>query len=258
MLVVAVYLLAPQLADLPSLVDAVRDVDPVWLIPVLLASAATYLGAALGLAGGTPGRVPVGQASAVALAASFVATFAPPGVGQVGLNVRYLQRRGFATPVAVSASAAKEAAVLCVHLTLLVTFALWAGSTDALTRELDSLPSGRTLAIVGAGLVVVVGVVLLLPAVRRLVRRTVVPAVRSSVTAMHDVVSSPAKMVALLGGVVLLPLGYAVCLYFSVRAFGGDTTFVAVALVSLTAGPSPPRRRCREASARWRRCSSRR
>ncbi|MBD5787632.1 flippase-like domain-containing protein [Cellulosimicrobium terreum] len=236
MLVVAVYFLAPQLADLPSLVDAVRDVDPVWLAPVLLASAATYLGAALGLAGGTPGRVPVGQASAVALASSFVATFAPPGVGQVGLNVRYLQRRGFATPVAVSASAAKEAAVLCAHLTLLVTFALWAGSTDALTRELDSLPSGRTLALVGAGVVVVVGVVLVLPAVRRLVRRTVVPAARSAVTAMHGVVSSPSKMVALLGGVVLLPLGYAVCLFFSVRAFGGDTTFVAVALVSLTAG----------------------
>ena len=33
----------------------------------------------LGLAGGTPGRVPVGQASAVALASSFVATFASPG-----------------------------------------------------------------------------------------------------------------------------------------------------------------------------------
>lgn len=236
MLVVAVYFLAPQLADLPGLLDTVKEVDLAWILPVVLASAATYLGAALGLAGGTPGRVPVGQASAVALASSFVATFAPPGIGQVGLNIRYLQRRGFATPVAVSASAAKEAAVLTVHLTLLAAFALWAGTTDALADELAGLPSGRTLALVGLGVVLLVVVAVLVPAVRRLVRDRVVPAVRSSVTAMHDVVTSPAKMVALLGGVVLLPLGYAVCLYFSVRAFDGDAGFVAVALVSLTAG----------------------
>ncbi|WP_418276671.1 lysylphosphatidylglycerol synthase transmembrane domain-containing protein [Isoptericola jiangsuensis] len=236
MLVVAVYFLAPQLADLPGLVEAVRDVDVAWLVPVVLASAATYLGAALGLAGGTPGRVPVGQAAAVALASSFVATFAPPGIGQVGLNVRYLQRRGFPTPVAVSASAAKEAAVLCVHLTLLAAFALWAGTTDALAQEVDSLPSGRTLLLVGGVVVVVVAGAFLVPVVRRIMVERVLPAVRSSATAMHDVVSSPGKMAALLGGVVLLPLGYAVCLYFSVRAFDGDATFVAVALVSLTAG----------------------
>ncbi|WP_402466248.1 lysylphosphatidylglycerol synthase transmembrane domain-containing protein [Isoptericola aurantiacus] len=236
MIVVAVYFLAPQLADLPGLLETVREVDTAWLVPVVLASAATYLGAALGLAGGTPGRVPVGEASAVAVAASFVATFAPPGVGQVGLNIRYLQRRGFPTPVAVSASAAKEAAVLTVHLTLLAAFALWAGTTDALARELEGLPSGRTLGLWGLGAAVVVGAVFVVPAARRLVRERVVPAVRSSVTAMHEVITSPAKMIALLGGVVLLPLGYAVCLYFSVRAFDGDVGFVAVALVSLTAG----------------------
>ena len=54
---------------------------------------------------------------------------------------------------------------------------------------------------------------------------------------MRIVVSSPVKLVTLLLGVSLLPLGYAFALYFSVRAMGvGSTTFVAVALVSLTAG----------------------
>ena len=117
---IAVYFLAPQFADLPRSIDALGGADPWWAGAVLLASAATYIGAALGLAGGTPGRVPVGEAGSVALASSFVATFSPPGVGQVGLNIRYLQKRGFATPVAVSASAAKETAVFVVHLLLLV------------------------------------------------------------------------------------------------------------------------------------------
>lgn len=236
MLAAAVYFLGPQLADLPGMLTAVRQAEASWLPAVLLASAATYAGAALGLAGGTPGRIPVGEAGAVALASSFVATVAPPGVGQVGLNIRYLQKRGFATPVAVSASSAKEAAVLMVHLLLLVVFAFWAGSTGALAEELDRLPPLSIIAAAAGGLLVLLGVVLALPRVRRLMRETVLPAVRSSLDAMRGVVTNPAKLVTLFAGVTLLPLGYATCLYFAVEAFGGGASFAAVGLVSLTAG----------------------
>ncbi len=233
----AVYFLAPQLADVPRSIEAIGGADPVWVGAVLLASAATYVGAALGLAGGTPGRVPVTEAAGVALASSFVATFSPPGVGQVGMNIRYLQKRGFATPVAVSASAAKETAVVIVHLLLLATCAVVAGSTDALSSELADLPPvGVVVAILGAVLVLA-AVALAVPRVRSVLRRRLVPAVRSSVDAMRVVVSTPAKLVTLLLGVALLPLGYALSLYFSLRAVGvADTSLVAVALVSLTAG----------------------
>ena len=73
---------------------------------------------------------------------------------------------------------------------------------------------------------------------RGLLRSKLVPALSASVDAMRIVVSSPTKLVTLLVGVSLLPLGYVFALYFSVQAMGvGDeTTFVAVALVSLTAG----------------------
>lgn len=236
-LAVAVYFLAPQFADLPRSVEALGAADPWWAGAVLLASAATYLGAALGLAGGTPGRVPVGEAAGVAVASSFVATFSPPGVGQVGLNIRYLQKRGFVTPVAVSSSAAKETAVLVVHLVLLATFAVVAGSTGALTNELHKLPPLDVVLAIVAGVLLIAGVALAIPTVRRLLRSWLVPAVRSSLDAMRIVVSSPVKLVTLLLGVSLLPLGYVFALCFSVRAMGDSTTsFVAIALVSLTAG----------------------
>ncbi len=236
MIAVAVYFLAPQLTDLPGMLTAVREADLSWLPAVLLASVATYAGAALGLAGGTPGRIPVGEAGAVALASSFVATFAPPGVGQVGLNIRYLQKRGFATPIAVSASAAKEAAVLAVHVVLLAIFAVWAGRTGALADELERLPPAGVVAAVAGAVLALVGIALALPRVRRTIREAVVPAVRSSVDAMRTVISNPAKLVTLFAGVVLLPLGYAACLFFAVEAFGGGASFAAVGLVSLTAG----------------------
>ncbi len=236
LLVVAMYFLAPQLVDLPTTLRQLDGVSWWWVPAVLAASAATYVGAALGLAGGTPGRVPVGQAGAVALASSFVATFSPPGVGQVGLNIRYLQKRGYPTPVAVSASAAKEAAVLVAHLVLLVTFAVLAGSSGALSQELDRLPPGHVVAGVGGAVLAVVGVALVVPRVRALVRDRLVPAVRASVDAMREVARSPLKLVMLLGGVTLLPLGFAACLWFSVEALGAHAGFVPVALVSLTAG----------------------
>ncbi len=236
MLAVAVYVLAPQVADLPQLLETVRAADLRWVPLVVLASALTYLGAAIGLAGGTPGRVPIGEAASVALASSFVATFSPPGVVQVGMNVRYLQKRGFPTAVAASASAAKEAAVLVAHLLLLIGFAWWAGSSDALSDELQQLPPVSAILAAAGGLLVLVGVVAATPRVRRQIRDRVLPAVRSSAEAMREVTTRPAKLALLLGGVTLLPLGYAVCLYASVRAFDPAGGFVTIALVSLTAG----------------------
>lgn len=235
-LVAAAYLLTPQLTHVPDMVEAVRSADVEWLPAVLLASAATYVGAALGLAGGTPGRIPVLEALGVALASSFVATFTPPGVGQVGLNVRYLQKRGFAAPVAVTASAAKEGAVLVAHVLLLVLVAVWAGRTGVLSAELHRLPPVGTVAAIAGAALVVLGAVAATPPFRRFLRDSVLPAVRTSMEAMRDVLGSPAKLATLFSGVLLLPLGYAACLYCSLRAFGGDASPAAVGLVSLTAG----------------------
>jgi uncharacterized membrane protein YbhN (UPF0104 family) len=241
----AFYVMLPQLADLPAMLHAVRGADPGWLAGVAVASVLTFVGAALGLAGGTPGRVPLWQAFLVAVSSKFVVLLAPGAIGQVGLNVRFLQKRGYSTSVAVSASAAKETAVIVVHVLLVAIFALWVGSADAFQGEWEELPlGGIVLAVVGAALGLL-GLVAASPLARRWLRTTVRPAVRDALSAMAEVAASPAKMGMLFAGVALLPLGYAACLYFSVQALGGGASFPAVALVFLTVGaiataaPSP-------------------
>jgi uncharacterized membrane protein YbhN (UPF0104 family) len=236
LLAAAVYILLPQLADVPRMVETVRGADWRWLPAVVATSALTYVGAGLGLAGATPGRVPPGQAGAVALASSFVATVAPPGVGHVALNLRYLQKRGLAAAVAVSASTAKEATVVLAHVVLLVVFAVWVGRTGALADELQQLPPVGVLLAIAGGVLAGVGLALLVPRVRTWLRLSVTPAVRASVTAMGEVLRTPGKVAMLVGGVTLLPLGYAACLYASTLAFGGGAAFGAVAVVYLTAG----------------------
>lgn len=235
-LCVAVYILAPQFAQWPKMVQALDSADWSWIPLVLLASVATYIGSGLGLNGGTPGRVPVFQASSVAVAGSFVATFTFAGVSTIGLNTRYLQQRGFPLPVAISSSAAKEAAVGVVHVILLIVFALWAGSTGALTKELHELPPLHVILIVVVAVLAVVGIAFAVPKVRSLLRAQVMPAVKQTMEAMEPVVTHPMKLVSLFSGVAMIPLGFGVCLWASVRSFYPEANFATVVLVSLTAG----------------------
>jgi uncharacterized membrane protein YbhN (UPF0104 family) len=218
------------------MVQAVAEADWRWLAAGAVASILPYVGAGLALAGATPGQVPVRESAEVAVAGAFVATVAPPGLAPIGLNVRYLQQRGLPPPVAVSASAAKEATVVAVHLLILTAVAIRVGRTGVLGDELDRLPPTQYLV---AGVVVAVVVVvasLATPRVRTLIRETVLPAARESAEALGDVVRHPGKIAMLLVGVTLIPLGYAGCLYLSLRACGGELGFATVALLFLTVG----------------------
>ena len=237
MLGVAVYVVLPQLANLPSMLETIGDADWQFVPGVVLGAIATYVGASLGLIGATPGRLPFGQTMLLGLASSFVALLAPSGVGRVGLSVRYLQKRGLSTSVGVSASAAREVASVVVHLLLIVVFALWAGQTDALGSEFDILPSTDTLLAIGGVILGVVGIVVRDPAgPKDSIAERAIPAIRDAATAMRQVAASPLKMLSLLVGSALVPIGFIAALFFSVQAFGGGASFTAVGLVFLTVG----------------------
>jgi uncharacterized protein (TIRG00374 family) len=113
---------------------------------------------------------------------------------------------------------------------------VWAGRSGALDEELERLPPLPViLAVIGAVLAVT-GLAMLVPRVRAVVRDRVVPSLTQSVTAMSTVARSPVKIIVLFTGITLLSVGYAACLYFSLRAFDAQASYAAVALVYLTAG----------------------
>ncbi|MGB9373004.1 MAG: lysylphosphatidylglycerol synthase transmembrane domain-containing protein [Jiangellales bacterium] len=236
LLAVAVYVLIPQLADFPRMLEAIREADWRYVPPALLASVLTYIAVAMSMSGATPGRVSVPEYGGLAMSSAFVASFAPPGIGHLGLNLRYLQKRGFSPPVSVSVIASKEAATFISHLVLLLVVGLWAGRSGALEEELERLPPAGVMLAVGGGILVVVGLSLFVPRVQTLVRETVVPAVKHSIDAMGQVARDPVKITLLFTGVTLLSVAYSACLYFSVTAFGSEASFAAIALIYLTAG----------------------
>lgn len=236
LLAAAVYVLLPQLADLPRMVEAIQEADRGMMAAAAAASLATYVGSGLAIAGSIPVAVKLVHSFLAAVAAAFVGAVAPPGIGHVGLNVRFVQKQGLAPEAAVSATAAKEVGVGVIHVLLLVVMALAAGSSGALQHELDKLPSWQTLAIWVSILLAAIGLAAAVPRARRFVRESVLPAVRNSVASLQELASQPAKILTLLTGGLILQLGYVAALYFSVHALGGDLGFASVGIIYLTVG----------------------
>ncbi len=236
MLVVAIYVLLPQLADLPRMIEAIRSADPLLAAAAAVASLATYFGTALALSGSIPAPVRYVQALLAAVASSFASAVAPPGVAQIGLNVRFAQKRGLPGPAAVSAAAAKEVAIVVVHIALLLLVAIVAGSSGVLAEELEKLPDWQTLAIGAAAVLALIGVAAALPAVRKLMSGSVLPAVRHSLESLKQLIADPLRMLVLFSGALVLQVGYISALYFSVAALGGDISLVTIALLYLTVG----------------------
>ncbi len=242
MLVAVTYFLLPQLTDLPGILDQIKEVSWLWLPPLVVASGVTYLGATLAIDGSVPVRLRFAPTFLAQIAASFAGTLAPSSVGGLALNGRYLQKSGVDPPVAVSGVGLNAVAGLVMHLALLVVFLVWAGRSAS---DSVSLPSGNVFVLAAIVLVALAALLALVPPLRRMVARRVLPVIRRSLTGLGAVLRSPLNLALLFGGSTLVTAGYLVAIYFSTRAFGGQLTFAEVGAVYLvasaiaTAAPTP-------------------
>ena len=93
----------PQLADVTGVWSSIKQADWLWALWALLASALTFVAAAIGLMGAVPQRLPFPTTTAAQLAGSFVNRIVPARMGGMATNLRYLQKRGVDLAVATAA-----------------------------------------------------------------------------------------------------------------------------------------------------------
>jgi uncharacterized membrane protein YbhN (UPF0104 family) len=226
--VAAVYLLAGELAQ-ASLGGLLRSADWRWGIAALALSALTYAGAALSVSGFVAEKLGFTRTLLVQLASSFVTLVTPAAVGGVALNVRFLQRRKIPAPVAVASIAVSQVVALALHILLLAVFGAIAGTGD---KSPINPPTWSYFVV--AGLLLLAGVVLALPAGRRLVRARLSPTFGQVLPRLLDVAQDPRKLVEGVGGALLLSLAYVACLSTCVAAFGGSVPIAKIGVVYLT------------------------
>ena len=242
MLFAAVWVLIPQFADLPRILQQIRGADWKWAIPALVFSLLTYVGAAMALAASVTQRLSVAKTTLVTLGGSFVNRVTPAKVGGIALNLRYLQKQGVETAVAASSIGLYQGVGVAVHLSLLLGFGIWAGRTVSIT---EFLPSGTVIFIVAAVVLAAIGVAIAIPRVRVLFRTWVKPEMAKVGASLADLARSPIRLVVMVVGSAILTLSYIAALWASVQAFGGGIPIAGIAVVYLagasiaSAAPTP-------------------
>lgn len=242
MLAAVTYFLLPQFADLPQIIDQVKDANWWWLPAMLLASLFSYLAAAIALTGSVTEPLPVGPTMLTQVASSFASKLAPAGIGGMAVNVRFLQKQGVDEPVAVSSIGLNTAAGAVGHLTMLLVFGIWAGGDAFQTFR---FPDPTIFIVVALALLAIGGLALAIPATRRILAIRLAPVLGRAVGGVTGVLQRPRKMLLLVGGSIAVTTSYLLCVYFGVQAFGGGLSFAVVGACYLlgsavaTAAPTP-------------------
>lgn len=236
----AIYFLIPQLTQTDF--GAVLDADWRWAPAILIASFMTYVGAAWNIMGSVPQRVPFLSSVMAQFAGTFINRITPVKVGGMATNVRFLQKNGVDTSVAVAGIGVSSVGTFIIHMSLLIMSAVFIGRNAG---DFIELPSTNAVLV---GLVVVftlAGAVWFLPAGRKILKTKVWPVLKRSGQGVAQVATSPKAATMLFGGAFVMIMSYITALWFSLEAFGGGLSFVGIALVFLAgqalgqAAPTP-------------------
>jgi undecaprenyl-diphosphatase len=238
---VAVWTLLPQLTSGIDWGAALRA-DRGRIAAALVASAMTYVGAAISVSGSVTEKVPLVPTFFAQLASSFTNRVTPAKVGGLALNLRLLSKQGVDNTFAATGLAVSTAAGTVVHVLITVIVVLWAGNVGF--PGVSAPPTWLLVAIVAVLLLGVLAVAVL-PVGRRWWVHSVVPSLRRSYRSFVEVIRSPQHLVMLFGGSALVTISNLVAFYVSIRAFGIDVPFATVGVVYLagsalaSAAPTP-------------------
>ncbi|MCU0265198.1 MAG: flippase-like domain-containing protein [Actinomycetia bacterium] len=224
---VAAYVLLTQLTRV-DFAEVLSTADWRWAVVALAFSALTYVGASLTLMGFVLQKLSFVRTVMTQLAVSFSSLVAPTAVGTVALNTRFLERSGVDPAVALGSVGVAQVGMFVSYVVLLVLFGVLAGTGP---QAAFTPPQGAIIAVL---IVVTVALVVLgLPWGRRQLQRRVGPLLRRVVPRIVAVFQRPTKLLTGLGGALLLNAAYCFALLASTKAFGGELTIPAVAVVYL-------------------------
>lgn len=233
LLAALVYVAYPFLSSVPTFITELRTANWWWALLGLAASSLTYLGAAAALWACADGLVSLGGLVVMQVANKFAATTTPAGVGGLALSARYLQKGGVSPMRATTAVALQQSVQVITHLGLLIFFSTAAGVSADLSRF---VPNVTLLYLIGGLLLGLVGTFLLVPKLRRWLATAVRPRLQEVVGHLIALAREPRRLAVIMAGCAATTLGNAFALWAAIEAFGGDTSFITVTVVTMVGG----------------------
>ena len=233
LLVALVYVAYPFISTVPAFFSQLRTANWWWALLGLAVSALTYIGAAAALWTCADGLVSFRKLAIVQVANTFAATTTPAGVGGLVLSTRFLQRAGLGAVRATAAVALQQSVQVITHVSLLIFFSAAAGASADLSHF---VPSTTMLYLVAGLALGAVGAFLFVPRLRRWLGTEVCPRLKEVGGDLVKLAREPKRLAVIVLGCAATTLGAALALWASIEAFGGDTTFVTVTVVTMVGG----------------------
>ena len=235
---IAVFIVVSSL-NFSDLLSTVTSANPWWMAASAMLACLIWVGSTVPLIALSPEKLPFRDTLIAQIAASIITIVAPAGVGPAALNLRYLRKRRVPTAMAVTTVTLMQISQALITIILLLLVMVSAGSSLSV-----SVPYGTILAVVGV-VMVAVGVIGAVPRVRRWIWGKIQPTWRQVYPRLLWIVGKPRRLAALVGGNLLMNIGYVGAFWTAMVAMGGSLNFSTVAITYLTANaagsfiPSP-------------------
>lgn len=222
---IAAYVLLTQLAQV-NVGQVLARAQWGWALGVVGFTALTIAGASLVITGAVTARLSFVRTYLTQLAVAFSGLVAPSAIGNIALNMRYLQRAGVEPAVAGGSIGLAQLAQFSSYFVLLLGSSVLAG-TGPRASFTPPLPAVIGLIVLAAMLLLAIAV----PAGRRQVVNRFLPLVRRVVPRVVAIFQDPRKVVTLFAGALMLDLSFVAALTCATRAFAATPSVPAVAVV---------------------------
>jgi uncharacterized membrane protein YbhN (UPF0104 family) len=227
-LTVAAYLLIGEISGV-NVLGTLSQANPGWLAVAVLASAVTYLGAAIGIAAFIPKRLSIWRGYFVQLATAFVGVAMPPTVGHVAVNARYLHKQNVDEGTIAASVTVSQLVNVVTTVLLLIVLGVLTGSGLSKFKIAPGADVLIGLAVIAVAIIVVLAV----PQTREKVTGTVWPHLRLIWPRLLDAVSQPLRLAIAAGANLLLSAAYSLALIAALWSVGAHPAILAAAVVFL-------------------------
>ena len=235
---IAVFIVVGSL-NFNDIVSTVKSANLWWMLASALLGSLIWVGSAVPLIALSSEKLTFKDTFIAQVAASIITIVAPAGVGPAALNLRYLRKRRVPTAMAVTTVTLMQISQALVTIILLLLVMVIAGSSLSV-----SVPYGTILGVV-ALVMVAVGVIVAVPKVRRWIWSKIQPTWQQVYPRLLWIIGQPRRLAAVLGGNLLMNIGYVGSFWTALLAMGGSLNFSTVSITYLTANaagsfiPSP-------------------
>lgn len=214
--------------DLDTLVDELAGASIGWLLFALVLSQLTNVAETVSMKGVVSQPLPFGPTMQFQYASSYVGLAVPSDAGRVAMTIRYLQKLGVPTRIAMGQGPFTTVFGYVIDFFLLL-ITVWIVGAEIELPEGADFSGFITLVIVLGGLVVVgIATVLIVPKLRR----RIVPEVAATLRELRGALVDPGRAGMLFGGIIARKLLFALTMASILTAYGEPLPLATVIFVN--------------------------